>query len=388
MTIRRMMALGFTLLGFSAPATACAHNDIDPALKLAVAEMVDAVKVADLTVIGMQKGASNPGPGQELVRHMLANGAGEYISEIYVAILAPHLTIDAARAITRTFSSAAARQAMAYEMALARGDHPHTAMPEPALARAVQRFNRSAEMRRASALMERTSAIRRDKLEAWARSYSQNLLREAVARIDRDYATVDAASTRAPVTHPPAQVGIAYVDDAIAGYARLKARKHAAERLFIEGADKLGAREFLTPANLASPETVTRNLASIAQVQALNETFLLEVNEADAAYLAHMREAARLRKIDYAVSQPMVDAALDLTRRQAQNRRAMFATIKTMLAFVDSRKGSAVLEAGTLTFVDSNDVAIFNAYHAQLQREEQQDSDLITTVAQFKAGGR
>lgn len=146
--------------------------------------------------------------------------------------------------------------------------------------------------------------------------------------------------------------------------------------------DGLGLKTFLQPGQLSRPETVARELEAMDQVEARNEAYLQELGDALQEFIAGGSQLSAGASGRSNRLQQDIDTELGFQRKYAACNRAMLGTIRRVLVFADQRRDKLQMGDGKLMLPSKEELAIYNAYIAQLGQQKAAVDELIARQVQ------
>ena len=346
--------------------------------------LIEAVGLQDLMLLQIDIASTGGYANRDLFHHIKSHISRDDVMRIHVQAYSPLVTNETAHQIAQGYRTADGRKAVAAELFSWRMGGKAVKLPA-ADTQAIKRFNTTSAARQFKALQAQGMAASNEAMKAWASAYQTNLLRNAVRAMDDYYAGLDLHAKSAPVSYAPPAVGIPAIDKWIQIFARVTARRQIAEWQMLADLEALGLNEFMQADKLASPATVTRQLAAMEQVDIRNDVYFQEL---DAAF-KEFSDAAMMLNASAILRDPALEKHIDVQRaygeKFAKHNRAFLGAIRRVLVFADQRRGKLSASDGKLMLSSREDVAIYNAYMDQVKQETQAVDTMLAAQASLRA---
>jgi len=377
-----MLLAASTVLMSTAQAQAPAESKIwlpgppqDPAASeahlAAVRDLLEALRIVDLTLIGMKMGKPKEPNEAEFLAHFLKHVKKEEMTAHYAVAYARHVSAADARSLTAAFRTPTARKMVQYwidSRTLGKDRLPPLSAAD---AKAMRAFDFSPAAFKFVALQKQAAPDADAALRKYVGEYHANLFSpglQALARINAERAQAQVRTE--PVMFLPEKTGVSYVD-AVMGLVATSAFRntHATWRVDHD-IDALDMSMMLAPKNLASAEQWPKSRAALDQVEQMVEGFMVEVDGNLARFVEGFKSISMPGKQEFQRGfQKGLERHVDWSVRFAENQRAMLDIMRRIIAFVEARKGQVETDGDKLLFRTDADVELYQALVEQLQRE-------------------
>lgn len=344
----------------------------------AVREMLDALRIIDVTLLGM-KAAKPKDPGQaEFLAYFLKRVTKEELTARYAPAYARHVSAADAQRIALAFRTPVARRMMQYQIALQAPGKERMPAPSAAEVKAMRAFEATPEAHQFADLQRRVTPDATGALGGFITEYHANLYTTGVRAIAaRNAERVQSESKAEPVLFVPPKIGISYVDAVMELVANSAFRNaHATWRVDHE-IDGLGADQIMAPENLVAPEKLSQSRAALDQIEQKVEAFMIEIETNVAQFTEGFKAINMPGKQEFQRGfQIGLERHVDWSVRFVENQRALVDVMRRTLAFCEARKGQLGLRDGKVLLQSDADVDLYNALVAEIQREVAKGEDI------------
>ena len=386
MRFMKLMAVALALC-MLAGGNALARQGIGDAAHLrAVADMLDAISLPEVTLDGFDRAAARATPAnRQFIQHLRTHTSIEEVRRKLVPMFAPLVSTAAARQIADAYRTPLGQRALAYNFARIAADRNAVAVFSAQELQAIRRFDSTAPARALAVLDQRSRPLVVAAVREWLADYQDGLFQAAQDAVLKHGADFDAHAGIAPTLFVPVRVGIAYLDDWIEVLARTLYRRALADWQIDAQVEALALQDILVPAKLVSAQEIAASKVALDKLDLAIAAYFVEND-----LLAKEFAAASL-KIDMPGGNGFVREVQDALRDQlewskrfAANERSTVAAMRNILAFAAERPGRLSVKNGTLT-MSATDIDLYNGLLGALQRTVAQSQALDAELAKFKS---
>lgn len=381
MKLKNVLGLSLALLALVVfPASAGTQDET--AHQQALSQMLGAAQVADEALLELDMAASKPGANRELLQHIRSHVTRDDMLKLFVPAYAPLVPAETARLIATGFATPDGKKTAAAMIASIRQAGKPAARKAPtADLKAMQRFTRTPAWRQFVDARERARPESTKALKAWFGSYQPELMQKGYEAMDSYYDAVQPEGTESLPRFSPAPVGISYIDAGMEHHSQIQWRRVNAELRFDKDMRDVGVANFLIPASLSSPQVVAASLAKMDRLDSHHEAYLLERELALKEFADGMSAINFPEGKNPASIQQGFEEQQKYQERIAKNGRSMLNTMRNLLVFANDRKGRIQVEGANLLFHSNDDVAMYQAYVSQLDRDRHERETLVANAS-------